>query len=266
MNNKSEIKTLIEKLEAIYSKGEAEGIAKLVFEKITAGEPGQIKKITDRLLKNEPVQYVLNESWFFNLPFYVDRNVLIPRQETEELVEWVIKENKYESPSILDVGTGSGCIAVTLKKFIPAASLWGCDISAGALSIAEKNAETLKARVNFVELDFLDPKQRDHLPHFDIIISNPPYIPVSERAGLPVNVRDFEPASALFTPDNDPLIFYKALADFAVTHMAKEGMLYAEIHENLSENVRSIWNDLGFLTEIKKDMQGKNRMIRAILR
>ena len=118
--------------------------------------------------------------------------------------------------------------------------------------------------MNFIELDFLDAEQRNHLPQFEIIISNPPYIPVSERSGLPLNVRDFEPASALFTPDNDVLIFYKALADFAASHLVKGGRLYAEMHENLSEDVRLIWNEKGFQTEIKKDMQGKNRMIRAI--
>jgi release factor glutamine methyltransferase len=210
------------------------------------------------------VQYVLNESWFYDLPFYVDSTVLIPRQETEELVDWVIKETKFDSPSILDVGTGSGCIAVALKKFIPEASVWACDKSAGAIRIAEKNAGTLNTRVNFIELDFLDAEQRNHLPQFEIIISNPPYIPLSERSGLPLNVRDFEPASALFAPDKDALIFYKALADFAASHLAKGGRLYAEMHENLSEDVRLIWNEKGFQTEIKKDMQGKNRMIRAI--
>ena len=136
MNNKDGIKTLTEKLAGIYSKGEAENIAKLVFEKTVKAE--EISKITDRLLKNEPVQYVLNESWFYDIPFYVDSNVLIPRQETEELVDWVIKENKFDNPSILDVGTGSGCIAVAIKKFIPGASVWACDRSAAALSIAEK--------------------------------------------------------------------------------------------------------------------------------
>ena len=291
---------LTTKLQTIYENGEAETISEWIMESLTgikrsdrifqkdkmlnAGQELQLKQWTERLLQYEPVQYVLNECWFCGLKFYVDKNVLIPRPETEELVEWVVEEVKSEKTkvkeylfsaqhtpltthhsalTILDVGTGSGCIPIALKKRLPKAQVWSCDVSEGALDVAKKNASTLGIDVNFFLLDFLNKEKRNTLPQFDIIVSNPPYIPVKDKLTMHRNVLDFEPGTALFVPDNDALVFYKAIADFGKTHLKKEGIIYAEIHESLGKMTMDLFESNGYITTIKKDMQGKERMIRC---
>ncbi|MFC0774867.1 peptide chain release factor N(5)-glutamine methyltransferase [Terrimonas alba] len=269
------------KLQSIYENGEAETISEWIIESLTgikrndrifqkdkllnADQELQLKQWTERLLQYEPVQYVLNESWFCGLKLYVDKNVLIPRPETEELVEWIISDCKFpvNSLSILDIGSGSGCIPIALKKRLPKSQVWSCDISEGALEVAKKNASTLGIDVNFLLLDFLNEKERNTLPKFDIIVSNPPYIPVKDRLTMHRNVLDFEPGTALFVPDNDALVFYKALADFGKTHLNKEGFIYAEIHENLGKATKDMFESNGYTSTIKKDMQGKERIIRC---
>lgn len=234
-------------------------------EAITATEEKRLREITGRLLQQEPVQYVLEEAWFCGLRFYVDPRVLIPRPETEELVEWIIASCKFpvQQLRILDVGTGSGCIAVSLKRRLRKAEVWACDSSASALEVAQKNAGTLGTDVQFQPLDFLDPQQRASLPVFDIIVSNPPYIPRREQAQLPENVRRFEPASALFVPDDDPLVFYQALADFGKTKLEKGGSIFCEIHESLGDDALQLFRKAGYTAELKKDMQQKDRMLRV---
>jgi len=185
---------LLNKLRTIYADGEANEITDRVMEKltgsmktermmyknevITAVEESQLNGYTERLLKHEPVQYVLNECWFYGLKFYVDKNVLIPRPETEELVDWVIRNIKFpfKDLKILDIGTGSGCIAISLKRKLRKAEVWACDISNEALAVAKSNAENLQADLNFIQLDFLNEQERKKLSSFDIIVSNPPYI------------------------------------------------------------------------------------------
>ena len=223
-------------------------------------------KYAERLLKHEPVQYVLNECWFYGLKFYVDKNVLIPRPETEELVDWVIRNIKFpfKDLKILDIGTGSGCIAISLKRKLRKAEVWACDISNEALAVAKRNADNLQADINFIQLDFLNEEERNKLPSFDIIVSNPPYIPQKDKETMQQNVVAHEPHTALFVSDNNPLVFYTAIADFATQHLSKDGSIYCEIHENLGKEVSEIFLQNKFIFEMKKDMQGKERMIKAV--
>ena len=274
---------LLNKLRTIYSEGEAGQITDWVMENLTGSKKAErmlyknaditrkeevlLRQYTESLLQHEPVQYILNESWFCGLRFYVDKNVLVPRPETEELVEWVVSNCKFpvDQLRILDIGSGSGCISVSLKRRIRRAEVWGCDVSDAALAVAKKNAESLGTDVNFVQLDFLDSTTWQLLPSFDIIISNPPYIPAKDKKDMQPNVLLHEPATALFVPDNDPLVFYKAIAEFGKTHLNKAGSVFTEIHESLGERTLEIFKSAGYKSELKKDMQQKDRMIRSDL-
>ncbi len=273
---------LLNKLRSIYEEGEAAAITDLVMENLTGSkkaermiyknaaitpeEEARLNAIVKRLLLHEPVQYVLNESWFCGLRFYVDENVLIPRPETEELVEWIISNCRFpvDEINILDVGSGSGCIPISLKRRIRKADVRSCDISEKALVVARRNAASLGTDVNFMHLDFLDRKQWHLLPEFDIIVSNPPYVPASDMATMQPNVLKYEPATALFVPDDDPLVFYRAIAEFGMTNLNNNGSIYAEIHESLGEATTAIFLEAGFSTELKKDIHGKDRMMRAV--
>ncbi len=232
---------------------------------ITQKEELQLKEFTERLIQHEPVQYVLNEAWFYGLKFYVDKNVLVPRPETEELVEWVISGCKLtvDKLLILDIGSGSGCIPITLKRKLRNAEVWSCDISEAAIQVSEKNATALSSEVNFLVLDFLAEEKTNQLPSFDIIISNPPYIPEKDKEQMEPNVLKYEPYSALFVPDNDALIFYKAIADFGKDHLNPGGIIYLEMNENMGKDISDLFNSKGYTTELKKDMQLKERMLKA---
>lgn len=281
-------KEITKSIGSIYEQGEAGNIAELLIESITKlPRPERIIKRREslstsqtellhssifRLQEHEPIQYVISEAWFGGMKFYVDRNVLIPRPETEELVEWVARELKSQkSPKesfrtkvkVLDVGTGSGCIAIALKSKLPNIEMWACDVSDEALNIARMNADALNATIDFVPLNFLDPAQRKQLPGVDVIVSNPPYIPINEKPEMKRNVVEFEPSTALFVPDNDPLIFYKAIADFGWEKLKKGGNMYAEVHESLGERIRELFLSKGYTVQLKKDLQGKDRMIKA---
>lgn len=272
---------LLNKLRSIYPEGEASQVTDWIMESLTGSkkaermlyknaaitdkEESQLQQFTERLMQHEPVQYILNESWFCGLKFYVDKNVLIPRPETEELVEWVISNCKFpvDKLSILDIGTGSGCIPIALKRKLRKAEVWSCDVSETALQVAKKNAATLGVDVNFLLLDFLNKENRDQLPSFDIIISNPPYVPEKDKQQMQPNVLNYEPHAALFVPDNDALVFYKAIAEFGKTHLNPGAVIYAEIHEDRGEAVSALFTSAGYNTELKKDMQGKQRMLKA---
>jgi len=215
-------------------------------------------------LRHEPIQYVINECWFYDIPFYVDNNVLIPRPETEEIVDWVIKENKLkENLAILDVGTGSGCIPIILKRKIPAATVNSCDVSNGALAVARKNAAVHETGIHFFHIDFLNEKNRDLLPEVDVIISNPPYIPECDKNEIRKNVLDHEPHLALFVKNEDPLIFYQAIAKFGLQRLKQKGSIYVEIHESFAEMVIQTFEQMSYSTELRKDIQGKERMVKA---
>jgi len=227
------------------------------------------------LLAHRPVQYVLHESWFAGLRFFVDENVLIPRPETEELVEWALGTiaasdatasagSPTASGALLDVGTGSGCIAITLARKLPSVPIHACDISTGALHIAQKNAAYLGAHISFRHLDFLDHQTWTSLPPIRWLVSNPPYIPANERSTMAPHVADAEPALALFVPDSDPLVFYYAIAEFARRRLMPGGAVLTEIHEGMADAVMQLFKSAGATgIEIRKDLMGKDRMIKA---
>ncbi len=219
------------------------------------------------LKKNVPIQYILKEAWFYNLKFYVDNNVLIPRPETEELVDIILKENKTAN-TFLDIGTGSGCIPVSIKKNKPAANVYACDICKEALSVAKKNAEKNKTEVTFIETDILnhETSTTDIASTFDIIVSNPPYIKSAEKEIMTKGVLDNEPHLALFVNGNDDIIFYKKIIDLCKEKLNPNGKLYFELNPLTAENVLQYAKDRKQFKEtiLIKDMSGKMRFLRAI--
>lgn len=266
-------------LQGIYSLSEATTITEWVFEKmaslkrsdilknpekqITPAADKLIQQTLQELLTHKPVQYVLGEAWFYHMKFKVNGHVLIPRPETEELVEQLIadRKSKLTDPAILDIGTGSGCIPVAIKKNLPASKLTAIDVSKDALALAKENAAMHNAHINFIEADFLDESTWPVLPFFDIIISNPPYIPIHEKEKLAKNVTDFEPHLALFVPDRSPLVFYEKIAAFGKEHLLPNGKIYLETHEDLAKETATLFRDHYQTVMIKKDMYGKERMI-----
>jgi release factor glutamine methyltransferase len=199
------------------------------------------------------------------MKFYVDKNVLIPRPETEELVDWLVRDSKSDIKhfKILDIGTGSGCIAITIKKKLPDVEMWACDVSDAALTVARMNADQFETAIDFVGLDFLNATERTQLPKFDIIIGNPPYVPQKDKDPMKKNVVGYEPHVALFVTDENPLIFYEAIADFGKEHLKPGGRIYLEIHEEIGIQVKDLFNEKKYTEfEIRKDMQHKDRMIK----
>ncbi|MBX3254053.1 MAG: peptide chain release factor N(5)-glutamine methyltransferase [Chitinophagaceae bacterium] len=271
-------------LENIYDTREAANIANMVMEHITglnrmdrllhnqttltALQQQQLHEYTSLLCRHTPVQYVLQQAWFYNIPFFVNKHVLIPRPETEELVNWIIQDEKNKpglAPTrILDIGTGSGCIAVSLKKNLPAAEIHALDVSSGALEVARKNAEQQEVLIHFHETDILQPEKASYLPAFDIIVSNPPYIPLKDKAEMHANVLEHEPFLALFVNDNNPLLFYHTIANFAKSHLKRNGALYLELYETMGRAATGLFLSAGFQQILlKKDMQGKDRMLKV---
>ena len=276
-------RSFLQQLQAIYTMAEASVITSWVFEKLAgikkidfikqpALEPenkiaDKLDAVLQQLLQHTPVQYVLGEAWFCKMLFKVNQQVLIPRPETEELVNWLLNDYKEgglfpASASIIDIGTGSGCIAVALKKNLPAAIVSAIDFSAGALSIAKVNALTNKVEINFFQLDFLHEQLWETLPCFDIIVSNPPYIPISEKEQLDKNVTDYEPHSALFVPDNKPLLFYEKIALFGESNLKAGGSIYVEVHEKYAAQTAELFAAYRYNVEIKKDIFEKERMLK----
>jgi release factor glutamine methyltransferase len=283
MNIKELYRHFLLQLQKIYSLDEATHISDWVFEKmvslkrtdiiknpnkaISADGENRIRQKLQELLTYKPVQYVLGEAWFYNLKLTVNENVLIPRPETEELVEQLIKDRKSRltDPAILDIGTGSGCIPIAIKKSLPAAIITSIDISEKAIGLAKENAAHHNAHIHFIQTDFLDEKSRNALPFFDIIISNPPYIPVSEKEKLAANVTAFEPHLALFVADDTPLLFYETIAAFGKTNLLPNGKVYVETHEEYAKEVASLFRKDYQAVMIKKDIFGKERMVLATI-
>jgi len=268
-------------LGSVYDANEIEAVTLLVINEISGLSKGQIKafpekeiiveqaekldEILSRLKTGEPVQYILGYTEFYGLPFKVNPSVLIPRSETEELVEWVLNsvEGKYSKASILDIGTGSGCIAISLKKNLTGALVSAIDISVDALETAKQNADLNGVDVSFIEVDILN-FVTYNLQQSSIIISNPPYVTLYDKMQMHTNVTDFEPHSALFVPDEDPLIFYKAIADFALDHLTENGLLFLEINESLGMETVELLKKKGFKNiELREDMSGRDRMIKG---
>ena len=229
----------------------------------------KLDTILQALATYKPIQYVLGEAWFAGMLFFVNEHVLIPRPETEELVDWItseIQNSKFKIQNIIDIGTGSGCIPISLKKKSPGLSVTAVDISNDALIVAKQNADSLQADIRLLNIDFLDETNWDQLPVFDIIVSNPPYIKQSEQSNMNKNVLDFEPLIALFVPDEDALLFYRKIAVFGKTHLAKQGYIFFEINEALGKEVCALLEANGYKVELRKDLQGKDRMVRANLK
>lgn len=271
-------------LQVIYDEREAANIADLVMEHLTGErrtarwlnrsnslDPAAIEKLdsfTHALLAHEPVQYVLQEAWFAGMQLYVNRDTLIPRPETEELVEWIVtdcREKQDAYPQILDIGTGSGCIALALNKKIPGARVLGIDKSEAAIETAKRNTAEQNLSIRLRSFDFLDETQWPELDTFQIIVSNPPYIPQTEKAAMQPNVLNYEPHLALFVPDGQALLFYEKIAAFATSHLVEGGTVYVEINETYGAAIADLFRKKGFsFIEIRNDMQGKQRMIKAV--
>lgn len=251
-------------------------LARILADKDMVLSPEQSEEadqIIERLTNYEPIHYVLGETEFFNLKFKVNPDVLIPRPETEELVEWVSDDLKFvESSSdsaeqnmkILDIGTGCGCIPVALKKHHPKTQISAMDVSAEALVVAKENGALNQTDVGFFQDDILNPKADER--KWNIIVSNPPYIPLDEKVDIDKQVKSYEPHVALFSPTEEPLLFYHSIAKYALQHLEPDGKIYLETHKNLSRDVAMLLGEYGFKDVIiRTDMSGNERMVRAVL-
>jgi release factor glutamine methyltransferase len=275
-----------EALSAIYPKTEIDSIFFILMEEklklqridtvlkpdylITEKNLIDLKNIVKRLQKEEPIQYIIGTTEFYGLTFLVDKNTLIPRPETEELVTWVLDEikvltnNKITELSILDIGTGTGCIPISLAKNLTLLNISAIDISPEALLIAKQNAILNKVTIAFIELDILGAKS---LPQkYDVIISNPPYVRELEKEEIKNNVLENEPHLSLFVADENPLIFYEKIADFAKHQLSKDGLLFFEINQYLGKETSELLHKKGFKNiELRKDLFGNDRMIKSVL-
>ncbi|WP_413668172.1 peptide chain release factor N(5)-glutamine methyltransferase [Mucilaginibacter sp. Mucisp86] len=275
-----------QQINGVYDTNETEAVTLLVVAEVTglsrasikafpekelvAEQAAQIKNILTELKTGKPIQYIFGVTEFYGLPFKVNHYVLIPRPETEELVEWIIEGErlkvKGERFSVLDIGTGSGCIAISLKKNLSNADVSAIDISEGALQTAKENALLNKVEVNFIHANILNIDPGNGITKYNIIVSNPPYVTLEDKKQMHSNVTDFEPHTALFVPEHDPLVFYRAIANFALKSLMDNGLLYFEINENLGNETVQLLADKGFKNiELRKDMSGRDRMIKAQL-
>jgi release factor glutamine methyltransferase len=267
---------IINTLEPLQGAREAANIAHILMEHLTGmGKMDRIvykdkpfmqeaglQKSLEALLQHQPIQYVIGKSWFYGLELTVNSHVLIPRPETEELVEWIVNDVKT-AVKILDIGTGSGAIPLALKKELPQAEVWSVDISAGALEVAAANAAQLNLAVHFEQVDILSPAAQQ-LPVFDIIVSNPPYIRESEQVDMEEQVVSYEPRIALFVPDHDALLFYRQIGLLAKQKLNTGGRLYFEINEAFGKEVVALLEEQGFSNVVlKQDIYGKDRMVRG---
>ena len=266
-------------LEPLYGNGEARAVTDYVLDvcfglskadilcgavdEMTAEKTAELNKIFGRLTEGEPVQYVLGRAEFCGRWFSVRPGVLIPRPEPEELCAWITADSKASaSPKVLDIGTGSGCIAITLQLDMPESKVTTWDISADALDVARENAQQLGANVNFVKLDALNAKPEGE---WDVIVSNPPYICEKEKKDMAVNVLEHEPHTALFVPDADPLLFYRAITRLAVQTLSKGGRLYFEINPIYADDTCRMMRAEGMTAvELRSDMYGKQRMAKGV--
>jgi release factor glutamine methyltransferase len=274
------IQHIYSELKGLYPETEIKSFSYLILEKLTGfskieilvnkntnfsvEQQHQIENIIKKLKNNVPIQYVLGKTEFFGMSFNVNESVLIPRPETEELVDWIGKENDSANiKSILDIGTGSGCIAISLKFLFPNAEVDAFDISQQALETATSNASFNKLDVNFAKVDILNAPEMDM--KWDIIVSNPPYVTEQEKAEILPNVLEHEPHLALFVPDNDPLLFYRHIAQFAKNHLFENGKVYFEINREFGKECMNLLMEMGFCeVELRKDISGNDRMIKAM--
>jgi len=275
---KAKIQAIAKKLSGVYDEREAMNMAHLLLthfygldrmkvvlnDEFLLVENVEIvlNKAIDELNQHKPIQHILGSVEFYGCELKVDERALIPRPETEELVDWIVTENIIEDPYILDVGTGTGCIPIALKNAIPKARVAAVDVSEEALALARENAKQNNTEVDFQHLDILN--EAFPFDMLDLVVSNPPYIPESDKPEMSSNVLSFEPHLALFVANNDPFIFYKRITELALQHLKIGGMLYFEIHERFGEEMVKLVEDMGFTNVfLKKDLQGKDRMLQA---
>jgi len=280
---KSRIAYIRKELSGIFPKEEIESLIFLIFEKLKGysrtqfllskeeiflgkDEQIEINSMITRLKTHEPIQYILGQTEFYGLPFYAVPGVLIPRPETEELVQWIIQKNTLAAPSIFDIGTGTGCIAISLQKNIEHSIVLACDISPVCIETAVRNAALNVVPVSIFEYDILNNNPQIKFPALDIIVSNPPYVREIEKQLMHRNVLEYEPELALFVADDNPLVFYERIADFAVVHLNNQGQLYFEINEAFGRETVEMLQSKGFSNiTLKKDINGKDRMIRSVV-
>ena len=262
-----------------YDEREARNIANIVFEdvfkiydhkenqELDDDQIIQLKSIQSRMIGYEPLQYILGHADFYGLKLKVNSHVLIPRPETEELVYWIIndfKDKNSKALKVLDIGTGSGCIPLLLKKNLPMSKVRAIDISEDALAVARENAKTYQAEIRFLNADILEETAWKSFGTFDIIVSNPPYVPLKESGRMTKQVLDYEPREALFVDNDDPLIFYRSIGLFAIQKLNPEGQLYFETNEFNASEVVTLLQSQGFENiSLKNDLSGKPRMIKA---
>jgi release factor glutamine methyltransferase len=280
MTLKEVYRKILEQAQSIYPLGEATTMTDWIFENVASIQRSDVVKTPNlelsqsilaeldnrlhQLLLHRPIQYILGEAWFYDMKLKVDENVLIPRPETEELVSMIITNHDETLVQILDIGTGSGCIPIALKKHLPGATITSIDVSEGAILLAKENAGTQETSIEFIHSDFLDEATWVNFPAFDVIVSNPPYIPVKEKEKMDKHVTAFEPHLALFVPDNDPLLFYRKIAIFGKLHLNANGKIYLETHEDYAKETAALFMSLGYeQVIIKEDIFGKERMVIA---
>ncbi|MEM9887092.1 MAG: peptide chain release factor N(5)-glutamine methyltransferase [Bacteroidota bacterium] len=274
MTLKAARRSFIHHLIPKYGLGEAESIARLIFEdvffplnmlELSEAHLAQLQEIQRRLLQDEPVQYILGQADFFGLKLGVNPSVLIPRQETEELVALILERvGKAFEGKILDIGTGSGCIPIALKKHLPFSQVNACDVSEAALEVAKANAQKYGLDISFFHVDILNQSAWKALPEYDLIVSNPPYIPFQEAQLMPKQVKDFEPDLALFVENDDALVFYRHIAQFAQEKLSREGSIFFELNEYHARRVVHLLKLKGFRgIQLHLDLNGKERMLSA---
>ncbi|MCF8378845.1 MAG: peptide chain release factor N(5)-glutamine methyltransferase [Bacteroidales bacterium] len=279
MNLTESIRYIIKKLKPVYSEQEGRSVARLMLEHLeydlspvamlenpflSEKQLLQLELWIRELLKNKPIQYILGYTWFMDKKIYVNEHCLIPRQETEELVIEILKEtDRTLKLNILDIGTGSGCIAVSLAGELKLARVYASDISSEAINMAERNSVLYKSNIRFIPDNILSPDVSKY-PSFDVIVSNPPYVRMQEKEQMLPHVLNYEPSIALFVPNDDPLVFYKAIITFSNNKLNKKGRLYFEINEMFGEEMKVILLQNGFDNIcLLQDIHGKNRIIKA---
>ncbi len=273
-------RSLLRELSSIFEGNEAYSITKIILEYLGFTEmeivknpdaPVNIKvqdkitKIVAELKQNKPIQYILGETTFMGLKMYVNEHVLIPRPETEEMVLKILKDNRLTSPKVMDIGCGSGCIAISLAKEIPSGIVYALDLDEDALEVAKKNAAANDVRITFIRENILNAPKISGSPAFDLIVSNPPYVTESEKAHMLPNVVKYEPGLALYVSDEDPLMYYRGIIAFADHHLADQGIIWVEINEKYGEECENLLKRSGYsMVELIQDIHKKDRFIKAM--
>lgn len=270
---------LILLLAPLYENREAAAITHMVLEhltgmnktdrlihkqlELTSAQQEQYTLICADLLNGRPLQYILGEAWFLGMKFMVNEHTLIPRPETEELIEWIKAVINPEPQTVIDIGTGTGCIPIALKKEFPLWNITAIDVSEAALKVAQHNAMINQVQIDIQSINFLEEKLWSTMPQFDLIISNPPYIRKSEMTEMSKHVVDHEPHLALFVPDDDALVFYRKIGQFGLTHLKEKGKLFLEINQVLGKAVCELLDGMGYTAVLRQDLHGNDRMVMA---